>query len=534
MASAAEMSRGVAGITASALGKPPLVPRRTSPPAAFEREVLVGVSDTAASGASGTGLVPSGAASKASGAASKASEAAAMASGAAAMANRVLGEAYSSSSSSGAALGSSNTESVANETESLPNDEESLENETNGNSNGENDDIGESIPFEEFKGDCLGRTYCVNKSPDGGYFFDYAVPPEGFDFNDIKYFRVKGSTLAEVETELRKIVGIESNISSTAGVPNNNNDNNNSGAPFGTLRDKKQVGGTGVYVVWNDYILIQRRSLTVGSYTGTITTPGGSVDKSDTSVKSAALRELREESQFEVNGEELKPESLELLHQEKNKSGLFTVSFLVLLKDTDVPAVIGPDTAHENEVLKFNKSEDASLFALPHKPTISPYYIWVRRKELQDWLFNPSNKKYVVGADEKKNPFRHTLAKLNARLGDPGPYVAPNENENGGAAAAASSTSSSSAAASSAFSSSAEALRSAAGLGLGTAGLGRVGVTTGGPSTSAALSSSSGVPSGRTSRLIPEPAKALPLRGVDFSRFKGGKQTTRKNRKDKK
>jgi ADP-ribose pyrophosphatase YjhB (NUDIX family) len=489
MASAAEMSRGVAGITASALGKPPVVLGKEAASAA----------SGAAVGARVPLLIPSMGAS-------------------------------------------SRTE--ANET----NENASVASAVGGPPGSENGDepleIGEAISLEEFKGDCLGRTYCVNKSPEGEYFFDYAVPPEGFDFNDIKYFRVTGATLAEVEAELRRVLGKESNVSSTAGI--NNNNNNNGGIP-----PKGQVGGTGVYIVWDDHILVQRRSLTVGSYTGTITTPGGSVDTADKTLKAAALRELREESQLKVNGEELKEDDLDVLDVNKNPAGgKASVSFLVVLKQIDVPLVLGPDSAHANEVMKFDETQDASLFALPHLTTVSPYFLWVRRDKLQDFLFNPGNKKYVEGGDGKSNPFKFTLAKLNARLGPPGPVRLPaineneNENENGGngngAATAAASSGAAAAASSSSFGASTTALRTAAALSGTGAGMG--GVPTAGRTV------------GRT-LMIPEPAKALPLGssraataasglgsvGVTSSSSgsdpaallrKGGKQRTRKNRKD--
>jgi hypothetical protein len=77
-------------------------------------------------------------------------------------------------------------------------------------------EVGEPIAVDEFQGDILGRKYCVGKTPEGDYFFDYAKPPPGCDLNKIKFFRVTGTSMAEVEAELKKLLGTVNAPSSTA------------------------------------------------------------------------------------------------------------------------------------------------------------------------------------------------------------------------------------------------------------------------------------------------------------------------------
>jgi hypothetical protein len=72
---------------------------------------------------------------------------------------------------------------------------------------------------EEFQGDILGRKYCVGKTPEGDYFFDYAKPPPGCDLSKIKFFRVTGASMGEVEAELKKLLGNVNAPSSTANPP---------------------------------------------------------------------------------------------------------------------------------------------------------------------------------------------------------------------------------------------------------------------------------------------------------------------------
>ncbi len=98
-----------------------------------------------------------------------------------------------------------------------------------------NVEMGESISYEEFKGDCLGRNYCIHKTPEGEYFFDYAVPPEGFEFEDIKFFRISADSLAEIEAELKRLLGATNNNTSTAPVNENNNENENGGSEDNAL-----------------------------------------------------------------------------------------------------------------------------------------------------------------------------------------------------------------------------------------------------------------------------------------------------------
>ena len=78
------------------------------------------------------------------------------------------------------------------------------------------EELGESIDVDEFQGDILGRKYCVGKTPEGDYFFDYAKPPAGCDLSKIKFFRVTGDSMAEVETELKKLLGKVTEPSPTA------------------------------------------------------------------------------------------------------------------------------------------------------------------------------------------------------------------------------------------------------------------------------------------------------------------------------
>jgi len=81
------------------------------------------------------------------------------------------------------------------------------------------DEVGEPIAVDEFQGDILGRKYCVGKTPEGDYFFDYAKPPPGCDLSKIKFFRVIGASMGEVEAELKKLLGTVNTSSSTANTP---------------------------------------------------------------------------------------------------------------------------------------------------------------------------------------------------------------------------------------------------------------------------------------------------------------------------
>ena len=81
------------------------------------------------------------------------------------------------------------------------------------------DEVGEPIAVDEFQGDILGRKYCVGKTPEGDYFFDYAKPPPGCDLSKIKFFRVTGASMGEVEAELKKLLGTVNTSSSTANTP---------------------------------------------------------------------------------------------------------------------------------------------------------------------------------------------------------------------------------------------------------------------------------------------------------------------------
>jgi len=81
------------------------------------------------------------------------------------------------------------------------------------------DEVGEPIAVDEFQGDILGRKYCVGKTPEGDYFFDYAKPPPGCDLSKIKFFRVTGASMGEVEEELKKLLGTVNAPSSTANTP---------------------------------------------------------------------------------------------------------------------------------------------------------------------------------------------------------------------------------------------------------------------------------------------------------------------------
>ena len=81
------------------------------------------------------------------------------------------------------------------------------------------DEVGEPIAVDEFQGDILGRKYCVGKTPEGDYFFDYAKPPPGCDLSKIKFFRVTGASMGEVEAELKKLLGTVNAPSSTANTP---------------------------------------------------------------------------------------------------------------------------------------------------------------------------------------------------------------------------------------------------------------------------------------------------------------------------
>jgi hypothetical protein len=81
------------------------------------------------------------------------------------------------------------------------------------------DEVGEPIAVDEFQGDILGRKYCVGKTPEGDYFFDYAKPPPGCDLSKIKFFRVTGASMGEVEAELKKLLGTVNASSSTANTP---------------------------------------------------------------------------------------------------------------------------------------------------------------------------------------------------------------------------------------------------------------------------------------------------------------------------
>ena len=80
-------------------------------------------------------------------------------------------------------------------------------------------ELGEPIAVDEFQGDILGRKYCVGKTPEGDYFFDYAKPPPGCDLSKIKFFRVTGASMGEVEAELKKLLGTVNAPSSTANTP---------------------------------------------------------------------------------------------------------------------------------------------------------------------------------------------------------------------------------------------------------------------------------------------------------------------------
>jgi hypothetical protein len=81
------------------------------------------------------------------------------------------------------------------------------------------DEVGEPIAVDEFQGDILGRKYCVGKTPEGDYFFDYAKPPPGCDLSKIKFFRVTGASMGEVEAELKKLLGTVNTSSSSGNTP---------------------------------------------------------------------------------------------------------------------------------------------------------------------------------------------------------------------------------------------------------------------------------------------------------------------------
>ena len=77
-------------------------------------------------------------------------------------------------------------------------------------------EIGEPIDMGMFQGDILGRKYCVGRTPEGDFFFDYAKPPAGCDLTKIKFFRVTGASMADVEAELKKLLGKVPTPSDTA------------------------------------------------------------------------------------------------------------------------------------------------------------------------------------------------------------------------------------------------------------------------------------------------------------------------------
>jgi hypothetical protein len=79
-------------------------------------------------------------------------------------------------------------------------------------------EAGEPISADEFQGDVLGRKYCVQKTSGGEYFFDYAKPPADCDLTRIKFFRVTGASIAEVEAELKSLLEKVKTPSSTAPV----------------------------------------------------------------------------------------------------------------------------------------------------------------------------------------------------------------------------------------------------------------------------------------------------------------------------
>jgi hypothetical protein len=95
-------------------------------------------------------------------------------------------------------------------------------------------EAGEPISVDEFQGDVLGRNYCVQKTSDGEYFFDYAKPPADCDLTRIKFFRVTGASIAEVEAELKSLLGKVKTPSSTAPVSQADPDSppNSPGAPY--------------------------------------------------------------------------------------------------------------------------------------------------------------------------------------------------------------------------------------------------------------------------------------------------------------
>jgi hypothetical protein len=115
------------------------------------------------------------------------------------------------------------------------------------------DEVGEPIAVDEFQGDILGRKYCVGKTPEGDYFFDYAKPPPGCDLSKIKFFRVTGASMGEVEAELKKLLGTVNTSSSTANTPVSSTGPtmaNMSGRPIETELPARLVERSPITVNW--------------------------------------------------------------------------------------------------------------------------------------------------------------------------------------------------------------------------------------------------------------------------------------------
>ncbi len=149
------------------------------------------------------------------------------------------------------------------------------------------------------------------------------------------------------------------------------------------MTDKLKIAG--IYVVWNNHVLIHKRSTTAGSPEShhKFASPGGKVDpEDDGNFKTAALRELKEETG--LVGKESQLSLLNKIESEKAVSKMFVLQY------KEKPTVKGPDKQSKKSVdMEFDfakagvKGEDAG-----------PGYYWANLKNILTFLKDSKNEIY--------------------------------------------------------------------------------------------------------------------------------------------